>query len=259
MHLTARCFVLLAILALTALPARADEMVSLKAGYQVLSPEGDFAVSGSGLIGTPIDLERDLGYDDSENLTAEAALQLGPFRLSAGYLPIEFSGQGTLNRTINFNGKEYSGSAQAASDVDIDLYDIGLTYHLLNFDDLPVRFQLGPEVAVKVVDANLTLDGEELSTGLTTHEEESVTVPIPTVGARMRIGLSDFIGLVGRVGYMEVNDNSFLDADAQLEFSPLPLVGVYGGYRYFDVQVDESDVYIDARFSGPYVGAFVRF
>jgi hypothetical protein len=58
---------------------------------------------------------------------------------------------------------------------------------------------------------------------------------------------------------MEVNDNSFLDADAQLEFSPLPLVGVYGGYRYFDVQVDESDIFIDARFSGPYVGAFVRF
>jgi len=34
---------------------------------------------------------------------------------------------------------------------------------------------------------------------------------------------------------------------------------VFGGYRYFDLQVDESDVLIDATFSGPYVGALVRF
>lgn len=259
MRTLTRGFLIFAVVAMTAIPAAADEMVSVKAGYQLLTPKGTFAVNGSSLVGTPIDLDQDLGFDDSKNLTAEVALQLGDFRLAAGYLPIEFSGQGTLNSTVNFNGKTYSGSAQTASDVKINLYDVSLGYHVLNFDDTPVRFQLTPELSAKIVDAKLTLDGVEESTGTSLHEEESVTAPIPTIGARVRVGLADFVSVIGRVGYMKYRGDSFLDADGQIEFSPVPLVGVYGGYRYFDVHVDESNVYLDAQFSGPYVGAFVRF
>ena len=259
MRIVVRCLALIAVLALTALPAAADEMFSVKAGYQLLSPSGTFAVSGSGLAGTPIDLEKDLGFDDSKNLTAEAALQFGDFRLSAGYLPLKFSGQGTLNGTVNFNGQTYSGTAQTTSDVDIKLYEGSLGYYVINFDDTPVRLQIAPELSVKVVDASITLDGQEDTTGTRLHEEQSVTAPIPTLGLRARVGLADYLSLVGRVGYMQYKDDSFLDANGQIEFSPLPLVGIYGGYRYFDVQVDESDINLDTQFSGPYVGAFVRF
>ncbi len=116
-----------------------------------------------------------------------------------------------------------------------------------------------PEISVKIVDASLSLDGQENLTGTSLHEEESGTVGIATFGARLRVGFADYLAVVGRVGYLEYNNDSFLDADGQVEFSPLPLVGIYGGYRYFDVKVDEKDIYLDARFSGPYVGAFIRF
>jgi hypothetical protein len=58
---------------------------------------------------------------------------------------------------------------------------------------------------------------------------------------------------------MEYQDNSFFDVDAQVEFSPLPLVGLFAGYRYLDVDIDEDDVLIDASFKGPYAGALIRF
>lgn len=248
-----------AVLAFTVIPATADEMVSAKVGYQVLSPVGTFAVSGSGLSGTSIDLEKDLGFDDSKDVTAEVAFQYKDLRLSAGYLPIKFSGEGTLNKTVNFGGKTYSGTARTSSDVDLKLYDVGLSYYVLNFDDIPVRFQLAPEISIKVVDASLSVDGQEDQTGTSLHEEESGTAGIPTIGARLRVGFADYFAVVGRVGYMKYNDDSFLDADGQVEFSPLPLVGIYGGYRYFKVKVDESDIYLDSHFSGPYVGALVRF
>jgi len=246
-----------ACLALLAGPALADEVVSLKAGYLKLSPEGTFSVGNAGVPGTQINLETDLGYEDSEDYFVEGALQLGPFRLGASYTPIEFSGRGVLNRTIDFNGKPFTVGAQAASDVSLDIIDANLTWNLINLDDTPVRFQLGPELSVKFVQADLSITGT--SGGVTITETESADVPVPTLGARTRIGLSDFIAVVGRVGYMEYDKNSFLDADAQLEFSPIPMVGVFGGYRYFDLQVDESDVLIDATFSGPYAGALVRF
>ena len=259
MRIAVSCLFLFMLFALIAKPAVADEMVSAKVGYQVLSPDGNFAVSGSGLAGSPIDLEKDLGFDDSKDLAAEVAFQFGDLRLAAGYLPIKFSGKGTLNSAVNFNGRTFSSTASSSSDIDINLYDVGLSYYVLNFDDTPVRFQLAPELSFKIVDADLSLEGREDLTGTPLHEKESGIAPIPTIGARVRVGLADYFAVVGRVGYMEYNDNSFLDADGQIEFSPLPLVGLYGGYRYFDVKVDQDNIYLDARFSGPYVGAFIRF
>jgi hypothetical protein len=240
--------------------ALADETVSLKAGYLMLSPKGTFAVTRSTLIGTPISLGNDLGFDDSEDFFVEGALQFGPFRLTASYVPLEFSGRGTLNRDVNFAGRTFSGTAQTASDVEIDIVDIGLTWFLINIDDLPIRFQIGPEVSVKYVMADLALAGESTAApGVVIRETASANAPIPTIGARARVGLSDFLSVSGRVGYLEFDKNRFLDVDGQIEFSPLPLVGIFGGYRYLEIKVDERNVFIDADFSGPYVGAFLRF
>jgi outer membrane protein len=250
-----KCFPMLLLLALAfPLQASADEMVSLKVGYQELSPSGNFTGTENG-IGTSVDIEDDLNFDDSEDVTAEVALQLGSFRLSAGYLPLKFSGTGTLTQDFFFNGKQYTVGEAVKGDIDVDLYDVGLTWYLLNFDDLPVRLQLGPEIAVKIVDGDLSVDSR--TTGI--RESVSGTAAVPTIGARARVGISDFIALVGRVGYVEYDDNTFLDADAQIEISPIPLVGIYGGYRYLDIDVDESDIVLNATFEGPYAGAFLRF
>jgi hypothetical protein len=236
-------------------PALADEIFSLKAGYITLNPSGDVALSANGLTGTSIDIDDDLGIDDGDDFFGEAALQLGDFRLFAAYLPIDLSGNNVLTRDINFNGEIFPAGSHVKSDLDIDIYEAGLAWFLINLDDAPVRIQFGPEVAVKYVDASVKLhDG---TSGLS--ESESFGVPVPTVGARARVAVADYLGVVGRVGYMEYDSNSFLDVDVQVEFSPLPMVGLFGGYRYLDIDVDDSDLLIDATFSGPYVGALVRF
>lgn len=233
----------------------ADEIVAFKAGYISLNPDGIFAVSSGGIPGSKVDFDDDLNFDDSEELFAELALNFGNFRLAAGYLPIDFSGKGNLDQTLIFNGKPFVVNSEVSSSVDMDIYDLGLTWNILNIDDLPVRVQLGPELSVKVVDANVSM--VDHTTGLS--ESDSLTAPVPTLGARARVGLSDWVALVGRVGYMEYDGNSFLDVDGQVEFSPLPLVGIFAGYRYLDLDIDESDIIIDATLDGPYAGAFVRF
>ncbi len=247
--------ILLASVLLFAVPASADEMVSLKAGYLVLSPDGYFAVNTGITQGTEVDLNDDLGFEDSKEFQGEAALSFGPFRLSGSYLPLRFSGKGILTEEIVFNGETYTIGAEVESDIDLDLYDIALTWHVINLDDLPVRFQIGPELSVKVVDAGLSM--EETSSNI--KEDESILVPIPTVGIRSRVAFADYLGVVGRVGYMEYDENSLLDIDAQIEFSPLPFVGVFAGYRYLDFDVDESDIFIDATMDGFYGGVMVRF
>lgn len=255
MKLFKQTFFLIALLALSVSPVCADELFSLKAGYHNLTPTGEFAVSTAGFTGTPIDMDDDLNFDDSEDFYAEAALQLGAFRLFAAYLPLEFEGSGTLTENVVFNGEIFTVGAQVDSNVQLDVYEAGLTWHIINIDDLPTRIQLGPELTVKYVDASLAVR-EDLTSR---SESDSIAVPIPTIGLRGRIALGDYFGLSARAGYLEYNDSSFLDADAQIEFSPLPLVGVFAGYRYMDIDVDEDDVIIDATLDGPFVGALVRF
>lgn len=234
--------------------AWADELLSVKLGYQLLSPGGSVAGLMNG-VGQKLDVDRDLNLDDSENVTAEAVLQWGDARLSLNYLPIEFSGTGTLSVAGTFNGQAFSVNDTVKSDISIDLYDVGLTYYLVNMDDLPTSFQLGFELAVKVADAEVTF--RDITQNFV--ETESVTAPIPTVGARARIALADFLGLTGRIGYLEYDGNHFIDAEAQIEFSPVPTMGIYGGYRYFDLEIDEDDLYVETDFSGPFAGAFIRF
>lgn len=232
----------------------ADELFTARGGYQLLSPEGSVAGTVNG-AGQKIDVERDLNLDDSETVTAEIALQWGHSRLSFNYLPIDFSGTGTLTVDGTFNNRPFIAKDSVSSRLRIDLYDIGYTYFLVNLDDLPTRFQLGFELAVKIADAEVTFN--DRTQGFV--ESESSTVPIPTVGLRTRIALADFLGVTGRIGYMEFNDNHFLDAEAQLEFSPYPMVGLYAGVRYFDLKIDEDDVFVETEFSGPFGGLMVRF
>jgi len=254
MRIRSKKILLLCLLLAFPFASSADETVSIKAGYLSLSPDGVFAGRDKG-AGVDIDFEDDVDFDDTEEFFAEAALQLWRFRLAASYTPLDFTGTSTLDRTITFNGRSYGINDTVKGEIDVDLYDLGLTFYLINMDDLPVRFQLGIEVAGKVIDGSVRLS--DVTAGI--REEVSGTAGVPTVGGRVRLGISDLLGIAGRVGYAEYDDNTFLDADGQIEFSPLPLVGIFAGYRYLDIDIDESDIILDARFEGPYGGAFVRF
>ncbi len=248
-------FSLVVLLAAAFSPVHADELLAVKAGYQLLSPKG--SLSGSAAGDSRLNVKRDLDLDDSSGLTGEIALNWGQSRLSLNYLPISFSGTSTMKFSGTFNSRTFAVNDRVKSDLDIALYDVGYSYYLINIDSLPLRFQLGGELAVKVADAEVLFRNLNPDNRFT--EKESALVPIPTLGLRARAALADFLGVTARVGYMEYSNNHFLDAEVQVEFSPLPLAGIYAGYRHFDLRIDESDVQVETDFSGPFGGLFVRF
>ncbi len=232
--------------------AHADETISIKAGYMMLTPSGQFAATVNN-IGTRIDLEQDLNFDNSQELIGEVAISLGDSMISVAYIPIDFSGSGILTRNINFNGQNFALGTTVTSSFKADIIDAGYTYYLVNMDDLPSRFQLGIEAAVKTVNAKTSMVSAAANTS------KNVTIPIPTMGLRGRVALADFIGLSGRVGYLGYSGNRFLDADVQIEFSPLPTIGIYAGYRHLHLEIDSNGVFANTTMQGPYAGAFFRF
>jgi len=232
--------------------AQADETVAIKAGFMMLKPTGEFTATLNN-IGTRIDMEKDLNFSNSKQATGEISVNLGDSLFTLGFVPMSFSGSGILNRTISFNGTAFNIGTTVQSEFKADIIDLGYTYYIINMDDTPSRFQLGIETSLKTVIAKTSM------TSLGQTASKNTTVPIPTLGVRARVALADFIGLVGRVGYLGYSGNSFLDADAQVEFSPLPTLGIYAGYRHLNLKIDTAGVYANTTFKGPYAGAFFRF
>jgi len=249
-----RLMVSLAVLLVT-IPASADEMVSLKAGFMSLNASGQYAATGGGVAGTPVDVDGTLNLSRSNTVTIEAALNLGDFRASLNYFPLKFNGSSALNIPVTYNGSNYFIGDTVNAELKANVYDAAIAWYLVNMDDLPSRLQIGIEAAVKVVDVDATLSDQTLGISQTV----SKTIPIPTLGVRGRVALADFVGITGRAGYLGYAGNHFLDAEGQVEFSPLPTLGIYAGYRYIDLKIDQSGVFVDVRFQGPFVGAFFRF
>ena len=240
---------------LSSVKAHADETVMLKAGYMTLDARGTFGAAAGGLAATPVNVDSSVHLARSNQMTVEAALQVGDVRVALNYFPIKFSGQGVLGSAVQYNGQTFAAGNTVHASLEAEVFDASLTYYLLNMDDLPSRLQLGVEAAVKFVHATSSMTDK--TTGLT--QSVSTTLPMPTLGARGRVAISDFIGLTGRAGYLGYAGNHFLDSEMQLEFSPLPTVGVYAGYRLIDLKIRRSGVLLDTVVSGPFIGGLIRF
>ncbi len=232
--------------------AHADETIYIKAGYMMLTPSGQFSATINN-VGSKIDLEQDLNFDNSKQFTGEIGINLGNSLFTVGFVPVSFTGAGTLARPISYNGQTFTAGTAVTSEFKADIIDIGYTYYLINMDDLPSRFQLGIETSAKTIITKTSMTGAGIGS------TKNITVPIPTLGLRSRIALADFVGMVGRVGYLGYAGNTFLDTDIQVEFSPLPTMGIYAGYRHLQLEVDSSGVFANVTFNGPYAGAFFRF
>jgi len=233
-----------------AVNVHADEAISLKVGYASLSATGSTSATLTGVPGTTL-TDNTLNLKRSNNFTAEAAIQLGDGRLSLSYLPLKFKGSSILTAPITYNGQNFSGAI--TSELKADVFDVAYAYYLVNMDDAPSRLQIGIEASLKYIQADSSINS------LVASQTASANVPIPTIGARARVALADFIGVSGRIGYIGYAGNRFLDVDGQVEFSPIPTLGIYAGYRFLDTKFDSSGVSMDIQFAGPYGGAFFRF
>jgi len=234
--------------------AFAEATISFRGGYQILTPEGDIAGSGSSLD-TSLDIDDDLDWDDSREMLGELSLDWGRSQLTFSYLPIEFSGDSLMTIDGYYNGQAFSLGDHVSSDVKFDLYDVGYTFYLINMKEVPTPFRLGVEFAIKLADIEIEFSDE--AAGI--HEDDSVVAPLPTFGVRTCVALSEHVALTGRAGYVEYDENHLFDANVQLEYLPVEHGGLFAGYRYFDLAVDESDVDVNLEFSGPYAGIMIHF
>ena len=186
--------------------------------------------------------------------------------LKLDYMPMKYSGYGTLNRQITFGGTTYKAKANFNLYAKMNRFDILAYYHLpfisaATKDMLKVRLGLN----VRVVDFSESFTGTEAYTDQTVTESKSLTVPVPMGHVGVTFSPIKQVSLVGDLNYVSYGSNNYYDYNAGLRLSPVGLFKsaivpfIQVGYRYEKLKIDQSSVYADVKVKGPYALIGVEF
>jgi len=186
--------------------------------------------------------------------------------LKLDYMPMKFSGSGTLNRQITFGGTTYNANANFNLNAKMNRFDVLAYYHLpfistATKDMLKVRLGLN----VRIVDFSESLTGTPVGSNQTVTESKSLTVPVPMGHIGVTFSPIKQVSLVGDLNYVSYGSNDYYNYNAGLMLSPngilhsiiVPFIQV--GYRYEKLKIDQSSVYADVKVKGPYALIGVEF
>jgi len=187
--------------------------------------------------------------------------------LKLDYMPMKFTGNGTLNRQITFGGTTYQADTSFNLNAKMNRFDVLAYYHI------PFITQATKNVAkvkaglnLRVIDFSESFTGTEVGTNQTITESKSLTVPVPMAHVGFAISPIKQASLVGDVNYISYGSNHYYDYNIGARFSPkdlfkhliaLPFVQV--GYRYEKLHINKDSVYADVKVDGPYAMVGLEF
>jgi len=192
--------------------------------------------------------------------------------LKVDYMPMKYSGYGTLNRQIKFGGTTYNANANFNLNAKMNRFDILAYYHVPFITTATkniVKVKAG--LNVRVIDFNESFTGDNAvidghPVGGYYTESKSLTVPVPMAHLGFSISPIKQASLVGDVNYISYGSNNYYDYNIGARFSPkgmfkhliaTPFLQV--GYRYEKLKIDKDSVYADVKVDGPYAMVGLEF
>jgi len=217
-------------------------------------PSGNFSLDGDTLEGDSLDIEDDLKYDRDDNLIARVRLDL-PGLFPNVYLmatKVEFEETGRREEPFRFGNEVFQGSFE--SRLKYDHYDISVFYSipLIKTASLNrLNFDLG--LNGRVVD----LQAEVSQSGRT--EREDLTAFVPMLFAAAQARPFKFLSIEGELRGLAISSQHLLDIIGRVKVKPTAFLFIAGGYRFEDIEVDQSGIAADFTIEGPFAEAGVEF
>jgi hypothetical protein len=216
----------------------------------------------SGLAGTELDLESDLGLAKRKTLPS---LLIGAriadrWRVEFEHFALKRSGTETLDVAINVDDTTFSASAQVDTDFSSKVYRLSGGYSFYKSPEAEAGLSLG----VHVTDFRLALEGIGSVNGgpaSVRSERRDKTVPLPTLGLYGTWAFAPSWEAGGRLDVLSLKVRDYkgtlLNAQANVFYRVTPNVALGLGYRHDDyrLKAERSDWTgkVEYRFSGPQV------
>lgn len=205
-----------------------------------------------------LNLQDDLGYDSKNRPYLRAKVELPAFLPNLYFMatPMRFDGDSLVGKSFRFGDTEFFAGESIYSEVKLDHYDVGLFYSI-PFLEAATLGKLNVEVGLDARVVDLSAEVRSNTTGIS--EKESLVFAFPMLYASVRVRPFEFLSIEAEGRGIAYNSHHYIDLIGRLRISPFGPLFVAGGYRYEDVDFDESDILVDATFEGPFVEAGLEF
>lgn len=217
-------------------------------------------------LGTSLDLEEDLGVEDSADvLRAELALRTGRRgRLTLDYVTFDRDGSAVVGRQFRFGDYVFRADAAVSSSTETRFAALGWRYALVK----NATSEFGLSLSAAWVEISASVTGQVVINGfpsLAVSESGDVEGPVPMLGLHGAWWIGDQFRLSAAGRYLEIEDldgwtGSALDLSARFDWFFLDQLGIGVGWSSTELEAENLDpeedglTRADSSFDGLRVG-----
>lgn len=235
-------------------------------GVLIMPRVGSLDIDGklkfeSGALTSSAD-DSDLDLDEDSVFQPRVDLNWEDLHISASGTWAEYSGTGTVNRSLSFGGNTINFGTPVHTELDLNLYTLNLVYDVLPNEF--VELGLGGGAGYVAYDADIR------ATAGTNRIETDEDMPFIFLAARVAKEIDPLFFLAYIHG---ASWNSGDEDLAYYEIDALATVRVFrhegtegrilGGYRWIDLDYEydyrSSTTELNGTFQGPYIGFMISF
>jgi outer membrane protein len=206
--------------------------------------------------GDSLDLNNDLRVSRAAQLLGRVKIDM-PLVIPNLYLmatPLRFDGRATNNLSFQFGDQTFDAGIPFSSTLKLDHYDLALYY------GVPILKQA--TLGLLNIDAGLNIRLLDLKVQITQAarlESNSVNLFVPMVYLGVQVKPMKTFSLEGEFRWMAYNDNHYYDLIGRVKYHFAKVAFVSVGYRQEEISLDQSNIKMNARFSGPQVEVGFQF
>ena len=240
-----------------------------KIGGYITDFDTEVRADGETAAGTPIDLNRDLGLDNS-NTIGDVGLTWRPWEhheFGIAYYKNESDSTRVLQRDIEFEDNLYETSSTVRTDLDVDTYEAYYVWWAASHD----TWALGPRFGLVwyklELSLSLEIDAGGNQAGGSVSNSADLDLPAPTIGGSWRWTPAEDWRISAEAGYFTADIND-IDADVVfgrigVEWFPWESTGISLDYTANKIDADANKTNfngnVDFTDSGLRLGVVYRF
>ena len=198
--------------------------------------------------GDSLDLNNNLRFNREARFFGRVKIDM-PLIIPNLYLmatPLRFDGTATNNLSFKFGDQTFNAGIPFSSTLRLDHYDLAL-YYGLPFVKLATMGSIN-------VDAGLNIRVFDLKTEIAQiakSESQSFNLIMPMAYIGFQIKPTNSFSLEGEIRGIAYNGDHYYDLIGRVKYYFIKVAFVSLGYRHEEVSMDQSDIKLNVKFSGP--------
>lgn len=206
--------------------------------------------------GESLDINNDLRFNRPAQFFGRVKIDM-PLIIPNLYLmatPLRFDGTATHNLSFKFGDQTFNAGIPFSSTLKLDHYDLGFYYGLPFVKQATlgsINIDAGLNIRVFDLKAEITQMGKSESKGF------NLIVPMAYIG--LQIKPTSFFSIEGEFRGLAYNDIHYYDLIGRVKYHFVKWAFVSAGYRHEEISMDQSDIKMNIRFSGPLVEVGFQF